>query len=90
MTWAPFSIVGEEIQRLSDGDHHSHPASSSNSMPYEPLAVAEEEGDSVELNVSRVSISSSSVPPFSAADLEAAASASAAGDSVSANELSGV
>lgn len=90
MTWAPFSIVGEEIQRLSDGGHHLHHASSSDSMPYEPLLVAEAGDGSVELNVSRLSISSSSVPPFSAADLEAAASASGAGDSVSINELSGV
>ncbi|KAF8242379.1 MFS general substrate transporter [Wilcoxina mikolae CBS 423.85] len=82
MTWAPFSIVGEEIQRLS-GDGRSRSRLNANGR-YEQLAVDEDEDpDMVEMNVRRVSISSS-VPPFSTSDLEAA------GNSVSTNELSGV
>jgi solute carrier family 45 protein 1/2/4 len=80
MTWAPFSIVGEEIQRLSvDGPRSRLNANGH----YEQLAVEDEGPDMVEMNVGRISFSSS-VPPFSPADLEAA------GNNVSTNELSGV
>ena len=83
MTWAPFSIVGEEIQKLSGDRPHSG--------QYEPLMTEfdlEEDSDAVELNVGRISISSS-VPPFSTEELEVIATAEA-GDKVSTSELSGV
>ena len=46
MTWAPFSIVGEEIQRLS-GDGHAHRRPRSGQ--YEPVAVCDEDGEAVEM-----------------------------------------
>jgi hypothetical protein len=82
MTWAPFSIVGEEIQRMSGDRPHSRGRSRSSAGLYDPVAVAED--DMVEMNVGRrLSVSSGSVPAFMAADLEAA-------NASSSNELSGV
>jgi hypothetical protein len=49
MTWAPFSIVGEEIQRLNGDRPHSRGRSRSSAGLYDPVAVAEE--DMVEMNV---------------------------------------
>lgn len=79
MTWAPFSIVGEEIQKMSSeyGDQR-----------YESVALddqAPDNADVVDVIVSRVSISSS-VPPFSADEIEAAAGQ----NHNSTSELSGV
>ncbi|KAA8905499.1 major facilitator superfamily domain-containing protein [Sphaerosporella brunnea] len=78
MTWAPFSIVGEEIQRLSGDRPRLHGRAASSAGRYEPVAVAEEgeegeEEDMVEMSARRVSI-----------DLEASSS------NALTNELSGV
>lgn len=81
MTWAPFSIVGEEIQRISgEGEGRGD-----QTQRYERVAIEDHEPQTevIELYVSRMSISSS-VPPFSADDIEAAEGNS------SNNELSGV
>lgn len=79
MTWAPFSIVGEEIQRLG-GPGRGRRGSN---VRYEHLPMEEVDHSRVSADVSRISMSNS-VPPFSVADLEAAE------NHVSSNELSGV
>lgn len=84
MTWAPFSLVGEMIIRLNGpGVRNRRP---SNAGAYVPVATVDDPQEMVELNVTRASLSHS-VPPFTAADLEAASRPSS---NESANELSGI
>jgi len=77
MTWAPFSIVGEEINKLNGNPTVRRRNSRVNGR----YTMLENHDDDVELRVSRASISSS-VPPFTPADL--------AGEDASPSELSGV
>jgi len=78
MTWAPFSIVGEEIQRLS-GNSASGPHSTAQ---YEMVALDEADSDTVHQGIPRISISSP-VTPYSQADLEV-------GAVTGSNEMSGI
>jgi len=66
MTWAPFSIVGEEIQRLGGGGlSHRRPRLGQ----YEPVAVVDDDAD-----VDAVEMTASAAPP--PVDLESAAASS--------------
>ncbi|TGZ82699.1 MFS general substrate transporter [Ascodesmis nigricans] len=106
MTWAPFSLVGEMIIRLNGNDTRPRNRRSSNAPyrgSYTPVSTSDDhhhqQQEMVEMQVSRTSLSSS-VPPFSVSDLEAArrlrASPSGEGgrnggeEEESANELSGI
>jgi hypothetical protein len=75
MTWAPFSIVGEEIQRLSGNSisgRHS-------TAQYEMVAPDEADSDAAEQDIPM----SSPVTPYSQADLEV-------GAGTRSNEMTGI